>query len=232
MDKLKDFFDKYSVNARVKPSLLMVLPLIIVVIAWYPLSRSMLSAAFGVALTFGVVAFLANYVASTGRAKESSLFNEWGGMPSSILLSHSDDIIDIYSKQRYHAWLNSKLAEFMLPSSEEEIENKKDAIQRYDSASRLLREKTRDKDQYPLVFAESINYGFSRNLWAVKPIGTCITLIALAVNSIFLWINIHSNTSNQLVTIIYDLPMEGILSWAVSLFFSIRLDILGQKRMG
>ena len=50
-----------------------------------------------------------------------------------------------------------------------------------------LKARTRDAKRYPLVFVENCNYGFQRNLLAMRPVGllvcalSVVVLIALAV---------------------------------------------------
>lgn len=217
MEILKDIFDKYSLNARAKPSLFMIFPLIVIVLAWYPQSRTIYSALLGGAVTFGVIAFLANYVASTGRYKESNLYQEWDGAPTTIILRYSDSTIDKYTKKRYHTWLNNNIREWSLPSRDDEMKDKEDADQKYESAIRFLREKTRDRSLYPLVFAENINYGFSRNIWAIKPIGISLSLFALIMNSALIWHKIQPDIVEGNQNILRLMPVDGALSWMISL---------------
>ena len=65
-----------------------------------------------------------------------------------------------------------------LPTEEEETEDPTGADQQYDAAVNFLREATRDRSKFPLVFAENVNYGFRRNLWGLKPFGLSIALLA------------------------------------------------------
>ena len=65
-----------------------------------------------------------------------------------------------------------------LPTEEEETEDPIGADQQYDATVNFLREATRDRSKFPLVFAENVNYGFRRNLWGLKPFGLSIALLA------------------------------------------------------
>ena len=49
----------------------------------------------------------------------------------------------------------------------------------YEACVTLLREKTRDKKQFPLVFDENCSYGFRRNLWGLKPLGIAVSVVAV-----------------------------------------------------
>lgn len=217
MEKLSTVFDIYNLNARVKPALLSVFPLIASILVWYPEARTMYSVVSGGLVTSGVIAFLANRVASTGRKKEPNLFGEWGGIPTTILLRHRDRTIDNYTKLRYHQWLNENVPNLVMPTKMEEESNPDDADQKYESAVRFLRSKIRDKTTYPLVFTENINYGFSRNLWAAKPIGVILALVTLAGNSGLLWFKHLQFVKRDFTHIIQAIPVEGALVWGVSL---------------
>ena len=54
----------------------------------------------------------------------------------------------------------------------------------YDSVCLFLRDSTRNKATFPLVFAENVNYGFRRNLLAMKPAGVALSL-AGTISSLF-----------------------------------------------
>jgi hypothetical protein len=40
--------------------------------------------------------------------------------------------------------------------------------------------RTRDKSKFDLLFEENCQYGFARNLWAMKPVGITICVLSLA----------------------------------------------------
>jgi hypothetical protein len=62
-----------------------------------------------------------------------------------------------------------------IPSSrEEEAADVALAEAAYASCTDTLRELSRDKPKYPLVFEENVNLGFRRNLWAMKPAAVVI----------------------------------------------------------
>jgi FtsH-binding integral membrane protein len=48
----------------------------------------------------------------------------------------------------------------------------------YEVATVVLREASRDRNAFPLVYEENCNYGFRRNLWGLKPVGLSLTLVA------------------------------------------------------
>ena len=75
-----------------------------------------------------------------------------------------------------------KWLRYALPTKEEEESSPVSADTKYKSAIGSLLEATRDTSKFPLVFAENANYGFRRNLWGLRPIGTPIAVV-LALGS-------------------------------------------------
>ena len=66
---------------------------------------------------------------------------------------------------------------YPLPTQQEEEACPAWADTKYEEAVTALREATRDTSRFPLVFAENANYGFRRNLWGLRPIGTTIAVL-------------------------------------------------------
>lgn len=163
MKGLDKLFDEYSLNARVKPVFLLFFPAIISIIALYEPSRSWGGAAITILTSFGIIAFTANQMSTRGNALQERLFKKWGGVPTTIILRHSDSRLDKNTKTRYMSKLEELIPNFKMVSHQEEVDNPESADEMYRSAANFLREHTRNPEDYPLVFKENINYGFSRN---------------------------------------------------------------------
>lgn len=179
---LSDYFDQYSLSARVRPALFIVLPIILTAYILFEPLRTLLGSLLGILLTCGVVNFFANQMSSKGNVLQDKLFKKWGGAPTTLILRHSDNELDKYTKQRYREKLVSLVSNFKNVSERAEKANPTDADQYYISAINYLREKTRDSEKYPLILKENMNYGFSRNLLAFKSTAITIILISLAIS--------------------------------------------------
>lgn len=177
--KLSDYFDQYSLSARVRPALFIVLPIILTAYILFEPLRTLLGSLLGILLTCGVVNFFANQMSSKGNLLQEELFKKWGGAPTTLILRHSNNELDKYTKQRYREKLVSLVSNFKNVTERSEKANPNDADQHYISAINYLREKTRDSKKYPLILKENMNYGFSRNLLAFK--GTAITIILISL---------------------------------------------------
>jgi len=71
------------------------------------------------------------------------------------------------------------LPDISLPSAEQEKANPTDADAAYTSCGDYLLSKTRDRERFQLLFQENVNYGFRRNLWAMRPVGIAISILSL-----------------------------------------------------
>lgn len=174
--------DTYSLKARLWPVLLHFLPLGLAVIAWFPEKFAGWGLLLGVATPCGLTALLTELGRDQGKKKEPWLFERWGGMPTTQLLRHRDSTLDANTKTRYHKKLGVLIPDIQMPSPRKEKASPLAADQVYESCGRFLRQRTRDKQQFPLVFKELVSYGLRRNLWGMKPSGLLVALIGLVAS--------------------------------------------------
>ena len=125
---------------------------------------------------------MAHLTRSLGRNAENRLFKEWGGKPTTIWLSHQDNNLDPMTTARYHLFLTQNVPNWRAPDATEECKDFEKASLVYDSAVRWLRESTRDKSKFKLLFQENISYGFRRNLYGLKKLGIFISISCLLIN--------------------------------------------------
>jgi hypothetical protein len=188
MSALSLITDEYEHRARLRPALLVSLPLALAAASWYS-DFPELKIIIGFAVYCGFAALLAQLGRDQGKKKEPRLFAQWGGKPTTQVLRHRDRHLDATTKERYHRALDALVPGMHLPSPETEAANPDDADAKYDSCVTFLREKTRDSKAFPLVFAENVNYGFRRNLWGMKPAGIALSAVALVGSCIAAVIN-------------------------------------------
>lgn len=150
-------------------------------------------------LSFGVVAFAANQMSTHGNLLQEKLFEKWGGAPSTIMLRHSDPRLDRNTKQRYKQALEGLILNFKAPTEAEEKADPRAADEMYDSAASYLRGHTRDAKKFSLILNENIEYGFSRNLLACKPIGLFLSIACLAASLVLFWKQLHKVPTVDLV---------------------------------
>lgn len=165
-------FDAYSLRARLAPAGLAALPAVMLVGGGLASPTSMASIA---AMAFGGVGIVAASLArEAGRKLQEALWRSWGGSPTLHRLRWRSNS-DADQIERRHAAL-SEVAGFSLPTANEEEGDPAVADARYEEATALLRNLTRKREDYPLVFAENVEYGFRRNCLGLRPVGVAVAL--------------------------------------------------------
>jgi len=133
-----------------------------------------------VATSFGLASLLSQIGRDAGKRRQDQLFASWGGKPTAVMLRHRTKAFNRHTLARYHAKLSALLPELRLPSEQQEETGPANADQVYESSIDYLLAHTRFQSKFRLIFEENVNYGFRRNLWAMKPAAIVINLVALA----------------------------------------------------
>jgi hypothetical protein len=209
--------DKYTYEARLLPALITLAPLSFGVAAWSFSERAAWKVFVGIVVSLGLATLLAQLSRDLGKRKEPVLFVQWGGKPTTKLLSHRFSSLNPITLRRYHAKLAELLPDLQIPQHAEEMRSPTEAAQVYDSCALYLRENTRDRKKFPLVFAENVNYGFRRNLWAWKPIGIISSAVGACSSVLFILIRLGGGRSE----LIFD-AAGGAMSLGLLLLWLFR----------
>jgi hypothetical protein len=177
---MKSGLDEYARNARLKPAFLVALPIALTVAILGLKQSATEGTLFGLASSLGFTFLLSQLVRDRGKAREPWLFMRWSGKPTTAMLRYGDPRLNVHTRARYHKRLSSMMPEISLPTAEQEKVNPAEADAVYASCGDYLLSKTRDKERFQLLFQENVNYGFRRNLWAMKPVGIAICILSLA----------------------------------------------------
>jgi len=220
MKTLSKYFDHYVINARIRPALFVVFPAVVLILVWIPESQGWGVTIITLLATFGFFALLSNALSNKGNELEKTLFEQWGGKPTTALLRHRDDRIDPNTKIRIHNWLQKRITDLKLPSVDEEGQDPGDADKKFESAVHYLRENTRDREKYKLVYIDLVAHGFARNLLVLKPLGIVISVLC-SLLSLVLMIRQYQGFDELYVKLNkLDLTLFlHLLAFAVSLVF-------------
>lgn len=180
-------FDPYDRQARLYPALLATSPVVLGAVLLFPGSKwtDALPALVAFAGGCGFLMLMAQIARDEGKRAEARWFAEQGGKPSVAMLRHRDPRIAAPQKARYHAFLSTNVPDLRLPSPEEEREDPRAADDAYQAGVAWLLERTRDKSKFALLFRRNVEYGFRRNLTALRGMaltmdaGLGLTLLAL-----------------------------------------------------
>lgn len=189
---IANLLDYYSLRARLQPALLTLLPAAIGVFAWTGPGVKWQSALWTLFGTAGGTYFLAILARNFGKRTEPGLWHSWGGAPTTQMLRHCGPGNSVM-RERWHKTL-SKLIGRQFPSVQEEAANLPAADEIYNAAVKLQIGKTRDTKKYHLLFKENIQYGFCRNLFALRSTGIIIAFLGMATSCAAAVWYIHSGT--------------------------------------
>lgn len=180
-DFLTFLLNPYDRKARLQSALLCALPLFVSVVLLIPELGSIWAAVGGLILYCGGTTFLTQIGRDRGKALEPELFRSWGGKPSVAMLRHSDIRLGKSTKERYRTFLERAVPGLKLASAEGERKCPEQAEDGYESANAWLLAQTRDRERFELLFRENINYGFRRNIWALRPWAFALEAVAIVV---------------------------------------------------
>ena len=180
-------FNPYDRKARLQPALLTTLPFFVSIVLLILEFGSIWTAAGGIVLYCGGTTFLTQVGRDRGKRLEPALFQAWGGKPSVAMLRHSDTRLGVATKERYRSFLTRTVPGLRLASEEEEHRCPQQAEDGYESATTWLLAQTRDRERFELLFRENMNYGFRRNIWALRPWAFITESVSIALVAVLVF---------------------------------------------
>jgi hypothetical protein len=136
-----------------------------------------------------------------------------GGLPSTVMLRHSDTTIDPITKARAHEFLAQQVKQ-PAPTPVDEANDPAKADHFYTACGNWLRENTRDHDKFNILFEENISYGFHRNLLGLRTIAFVLDGLVIAICVVWLWFrrpfSINDRLTLTLSAIICLTAVQGV----------------------
>lgn len=210
--------DAYTVRARLAPAFVTALPVGFTVVAAYSGNVGWWSPFWVVLTAFGGMFLIAELGRDAGKKREAALFANWGGKPTTQMLRRNTGNNESL-RRRFGDKLQELDSSLKLPSSTQEIEDPSGADDAYDAAIHVLKERTRDRARFPLVFQALCEYGFRRNLWGLKSIGLTFAIIGLIAIGVIAF----ARTSGDLTTIGPMMVVGFLLNAAMFLIWWLRI---------
>jgi hypothetical protein len=210
-------FDTYNRNARIYPALIAVAPALAalaLLFSWSSLSVSNSIASIGLLV---VLYAMSDFGRQQGKRLEPKLYKAQGGMPSVKMLWRNDTTFDEPAKERYRTFLAGKLGR-PVPTAEEEERDQAAADGFYSAACTWLRENTRDKKKFDILFNELVSYGFRRNLLGLKWPAAGLNLMVTAVCAWLLWQRWPLNMDNDFTVKVIIVLAVAVIHAAYLLF--------------
>ena len=186
--------DRYQFRARIIPEFLTVLPLLIIIAAF--LNNLLVLGFLSFALFF--IFFQGYFSSRLGRRLEDKL------RTSNNLFSNTQYLIDIHEEDENHR--DIKMIELVSHKIGIDtpfvIDGEKQKTEQLEQIIAWLIEHTRDSEKFPAVFDKLCDYGFYRNMLAMKPyafiaLGLSFCLLAIPSITIHLWPAISISTPSS-----------------------------------
>jgi len=162
-----NFLDPYELRARYAPTVIVASPVIVTLFALLPLMQvtsNLLVQFGGGALVFVFFAYLFSFVVrSCGRRIETTLWEGWGGPPSTRFLRWSDPMFGENLKRRMHAIVERQCGMKLRSKNEEEMDVKaadKCIVEAFAQVKAIVRR----NDPTGVCLIHNAEYGFHRNL--------------------------------------------------------------------
>ncbi|MEV0357683.1 hypothetical protein AB0H71_16655 [Nocardia sp. NPDC050697] len=207
MSILEQVTDSYNRKARFLPAVLVVLPIIILGVAAVPVVVETWTKV--AALAAFCLPFLASQIIrDRGLRVEEALFADWGGRPTETMLRWRANATTTAVQRRHDLILRH--FSIALPTSAAEAAAPDEADESYSAAVSALRERTRDKSRFPLVFEENISYGFWRNTYASRGVAIAISLLAAIGTALLAYFSVVPIAANLVPALVaFDLVVAG-----------------------
>lgn len=179
----------YERRARLVPGVLAILPFIVLFAVLGLRQIPAISYVLGILAVAGVGPILiVGAVRSFGKAVEQRLWVSWGGPPTTAWLRLDSPTDDIAQRD---AWRKAVevVSGVSLLSLRAERRDKVEADKAIERAIKRVRDKTRDKEKFELLFFENRNYGYERNIYGIRWAARGISLLsALAMAGYMVWL--------------------------------------------
>jgi hypothetical protein len=176
--------DAYSLPARGVPFAAIFVPPL-VLFAFGVAKTVALGIASGVVIA--VIAAIAGQLGrDRGRQLQAGLWKKWGGGPTLRRLRFRD-AKSAGRVERLHGRIESILADHV-PSAQEESDDPELADELYEEALARLRALTDDRERFPHLFVENVNYGQRRNMLGLRPCGNLVAGVTLLGAALAIWL--------------------------------------------
>ena len=185
-------FDGYTIQARLMPTYVTLLPLAIGLQVWLP-GEAFLERFGAILIAPALVAVLLTQLGrDRGYRLQKQLWADWGGAPTTQMLRHRRTDGNPVTRRLHHTRIEQLFPDLHMPTPDQESANPEAADNIYEAATKELIDATRDRDLFPLVYKENVNYGFRRNLWAMRPLGLIVSIGGAVVCSARLFSSEHT----------------------------------------
>ncbi|MGO9371650.1 MAG: hypothetical protein ACLQBD_06070 [Syntrophobacteraceae bacterium] len=179
--------DSYDLKARYAPGLLLSLPVLLTFWTCFNTEIKEVSGVIGTLLSGVLVYALSAIVRGFGKRLEPKLIKQWGGLPSTLIVSPNDITLGQELKRQYIE-LAGKYFQLPIPSAEEQVSDPQKSAQLIDQLFSKIKGIIRKHDKNGLWFIADAEYGFARNLYGSRRAWLILSVIATIASAFCLYL--------------------------------------------
>lgn len=183
MNQILNLFDAYNLRVRFSVGLILITPVIISIYLLIPDASNFSFTVIILILCFGLCNLMMSLSRFHGRKAIVKCFPKL--MPAQQMLMPNDKTLDPITKKRYHEFLSSKIKNLTFKNETVATLNS------CKSAVSWLISQTRDSNSFPLIKEETINFGFSKNLYGLKNLGIAISAFLTILQTTIIIAKVH-----------------------------------------
>ncbi len=215
MNYLFKIYDVYNIRVRMSVGIITIAPIILSLYLLIPEVQNISFTAVIIITSLGMCNLMISLSRYFSRKASSKCFSSL--LPAQQMLLPDDTTLDAITKKRYHEFFLSKVKGLSFTDTPSNVKNS------CNSAIAWLIAQTRNAEKFPLIKEESINFGFAKNLYGLKPIGIVISSSLFLVESGILVIKVRYSLDiltfpNLVAAIVMSLTF--LLLWT----FAVRKD--------
>jgi hypothetical protein len=188
--------DPYDRTARLYPMLILLFPILLSFWAVVPEKMYDWEAMAGLAFWCGAAFLLRELGRGPGKRKEKQLWESWGAPPTTLYLRHRGST-NRTTLERVHRNLQMITPDIEMPTPDLEKSQPNKADEIYEECTRVMRNKTRNHKEFPLVFKELCSYGFWRNAWGLRTWGLLVSSLCILTVAIVIFLQLRANHALQ-----------------------------------
>jgi hypothetical protein len=183
------WLDEYERRARVIPGFLAIFPLVVLFsVLGLRQVPAIVYIVGALTITAGGPVVVSTAVRSLGRAAEPRLWESWGGPPTTAWLRLREPSENETQRDLWRSSIHI-ISGITLLSLRAERANPAKADNSIETAIKRIRDRTRNKEQFPLLYSENRGYGYERNIYGVRWAARGLALTsAAAMASYIFWI--------------------------------------------
>lgn len=173
-----EWFDSYEIRARIAPTVIIILPLIVMCFSIFQIPESLITAIISLGLFFIVIYSLSFVIRELGIKMQKELWKKWGGPPSTLIMRCEDPHLGLELKKQLYKKIEKKY-KIKLPRQNDQLSDPNNFSRISEGIFNRVKADLHEKSQDDRWEKQNAEYGFLRNLAGSRLLWCIISLIGI-----------------------------------------------------